>query len=56
MESVIKNVWEVTIVNNEIECGNRIVYETGTHKAVVVGARAGECFIFISSNEVSRMP
>ena len=54
MESVIKNVWEVTIVNNEIECANRIVYETGTHKAVAVSARAGECFI--SLNEVSRMP
>ena len=25
-----------TIVNNEIECANRIVYETGTHKAVAV--------------------
>ena len=22
MESVIQNVWEVTIVNNEIECAN----------------------------------
>ena len=56
MESVIKNVWEVTIVNNEIECANRIiiVYETGTHKAVAVSARAGESFI--SLNEVSRMP
>ena len=56
MESVIKNVWEVTIVNNEIECANRMVYETGsgTHKAVAVSARAGECFI--SLNEVSRMP
>ena len=53
-ESVIKNVWEVTIVNNEIECANRIVYEPGTHKAVAVSARAGECFI--SVNEVSRMP
>ena len=49
-----QNVWEVTIVNNEIECANRIVYETGTYKAVVVGVLAGECFI--SSNEVSRMP
>ena len=39
MESVIKNVWEVTIiVNNETECANRIVYETGTHKAIVVSA------------------
>ena len=45
MESVIKNVWEVTIVNNEIECADRIVYETGTYKAVVVSGRAGECFI-----------
>ena len=54
MESVIKNVWDVTIVNNEIECANIIVYETGTHKVVAVSARAGECFI--SLNEVSRMP
>ena len=54
MESVIKNVWEVTIFNNEIECANRILYETGTHKAVTVSARAGECFI--SLNEVSRLP
>ena len=54
MESVIKNLWEVTIINNETECANRIVYETGTHKAVVVSARAGGCFI--SLNEVSRMP
>ena len=45
MESVIKNVWEVTIVNNETECANRIVYETGTHKAVVVSGKAGGCFI-----------
>ena len=45
MESVIKNVWDVTIVNNEIECAYRIVYETGTHKAVAVSARAGECLI-----------
>ena len=53
MESVIKNVWEVTIVNNEIECANTIVYETVTHKAVAVSARAGN---YISLNEVSRMP
>ena len=45
MESVIINVWEVTIVNNETECAKRIVYETGTHKAVVVSGRAGGCFI-----------
>ena len=46
MESVIKNVWEVTIVNNETECANRIVYETGTRcKSVVDSGRAGGCFI-----------
>ena len=45
MATVIKNVWEVTIVNNGIECANRIVYETGTYKAVVFSGRAGECFI-----------
>ena len=45
MESVIKNVRPVTIENNETECANRIVYETGTHKAVVVSGRAGGCFI-----------
>ena len=45
MESVIKNVWEVTIVNNETECANRIVCETGTHKAVLIIGRAGGCFI-----------
>ena len=45
METVIKNVWGVTIVNNGIECANRIVYETGTYKAVVVSGRDGECFI-----------
>ena len=44
MESVIKNVWEVTIANNEIECADRIVYETGTLKAVAVSGRAGGCF------------
>ena len=45
MESVIINVWRVTTVNNEIESADRIVYETGTYKAVVVSGRAGECFI-----------
>ena len=54
MESDIKNVWEVTIVINETKCANRIVYETGTHKAVAVSASDGKCLI--SLNEVSRMP
>ena len=44
MENVTKNVCGVTIVNNEIECADRIVYETETYKAVVI-IRAGECII-----------
>ena len=35
----------VTIVNNEIECADRIVHETGTYKAFVISGRAGECII-----------
>ena len=29
---------------NEIKCADRIVYETGIYEAVVVSARASECF------------
>ena len=47
MESVIKNALRVTIVSKEIECADRIVYETGNYKAVVVSTRAGECFFYI---------
>ena len=47
MESVIRNEWRVAIVNNEIECADRIVYETGTYTAVVISGRAGECFIYL---------
>ena len=32
------------IVSNEIKCADRIVYETGIYEAVVVSARASECF------------
>ena len=45
MESVIKNARGITIVNNEIDCADRIVHESGTYKAVVVIGKAGECFI-----------
>ena len=41
-----QNVLGVTIVSNEIECSDRIVYGTGIYEAVVVSARASECFIF----------
>ena len=43
MESVMKNVLGVTIVSKEIECADRIVFETGIYKAVLVSARAKEC-------------
>ena len=42
----LKNVLLVTIVGNEIKCADRIVYETGIYEAVVVSARASECFFF----------
>ena len=46
MASVIKNVWGATIVSQEIERGDIIVYETAIYKAVVVSARASKCFFF----------
>ena len=36
MASVMKNVWGATIVSQEIERGDIIVYETGIYKAAVV--------------------
>ena len=47
MERVIKKCMGVTIVSKEIECADRIVYETGIYKADVVSARARKCFFFI---------
>ena len=47
MESVIKNALRVTIVSKEIERADRIVYETGIYKAVIVSTRSGECFFYI---------
>ena len=52
-----RNLWRVlskmygggggaTIVSQEIERGDIIVYETGIYKAVVVSARASKCFFF----------
>ena len=37
----------VTIVNNGIECTDRIVYVTGTYRAVVVSGRAVEFLFFL---------
>ena len=53
--SVTKNVLGVTIVSNEIECADRIVYETGVYEDVVVSARASECFIFFLNIEEERL-
>ena len=36
MESVIENALRVIIASKEIECADRIVYETGIYKVVVV--------------------
>ena len=44
---------EFTLV--EIERGDIIVYETGIYKAVVVSARASECFFFLLYIEVERL-
>ena len=50
--SVLKNVLLVTIVSNEIKCADRIVYETGIYEAVVVSARASECFFLNIEEEI----
>ena len=55
MASVIKNVWGATIVSQEIERGDIIVYETGIYKAVVVSARASKCFFFLLYIELERL-
>ena len=49
MESVIKNVWGggVTIASKEIDCADRIVHETGIHKAIVDSTKESECFLNI---------
>ena len=44
MGSVIKNALEIIIGNKEIECSDRIVYETGIYKAVVISTRASDFF------------
>ena len=46
MASVIKNVWGATIVSQEIERNDIIVYETGIYKAVVVSARSSKYIFF----------
>ena len=48
MESVIKNALAIIIGNKDIEGVDRIVYETGIYKAVVISPRACECLYFFS--------
>ena len=55
MESVIKNALGIIIDNKDIEGADRIVYETGIYKAVVISARASECFYFFLNIEVERL-
>ena len=57
-----RNLWRVlskmyggaTIVSQEIERCDIIVYETGIYKAVLVSARASKCF-FLLYIEVERL-
>ena len=47
---VIKNVrggGGVTIASIEIDCADRIVHETGIHKAIVDSTKESECFLNI---------
>ena len=37
----------VTIASKEIDCADRIVHETGIHKAIVDGTKESECFLNI---------
>ena len=45
--SVAKNVLGVSVVSEEIECADRIVYGTGIYKAVLVSAKVSECVFSI---------
>ena len=38
---------EVTIASKEIDCADRIVHETGIHKAIVDSTKESECFLNI---------
>ena len=53
MESVIKNALGIIIGNKDIEGADRIIYETGIYKAVVISVRANECFYFFLNIEVT---
>ena len=55
MESIIKNALRIIIGNKDIEGADRIVYETGIYKAVVISARVSECFYFFLNIEVERL-
>ena len=47
MESVIKNYGGLPLLIMKLSVhADRIVYETGTYKAVVISGRAGECIIY----------
>ena len=52
---VIKKALGIIIGNKDIEGADRIVYETGIYKAVVISARASECFYFFLNIEVERL-
>ena len=45
----------IIIGNKDIEGADRIVYETGIYKAVVISVMASECFYFFLNIEVERL-
>ena len=53
--SVIKNALGIIIGNKDIEGADRIVYETGIYKAVVISAMASKYFYFFLNIEVERL-
>ena len=55
MERVIKNALGIIIRNKDIEGADRIDYETGIYKSVLISARASECFYFFLNIEVERL-
>ena len=56
MASAIKNILGVNIISKEIECADTIVEENGIYRAVLVSARASECFfIYIEVERFSTL-
>ena len=42
----------VTIASKKIDCADRIVHETGIHKAIVDSTKESECFLNIEGIKI----